>query len=80
MDTANGSQMDRLFMQRAIELAQTVSEAAVSPNPRVGALIVEAGVIVSEGYHAQDGGPMRSEWHWNSLDAGLQRGPRCTSR
>ena len=38
MDTANGSQMDRLFMQRAIELAQTVSEVAVSPNPRVGAL------------------------------------------
>ena len=57
MDTVNGSQIDRLFMQRAIELAQTVSEAAVSPNPRVGALIVEAGVIVSEGYHAQDGGP-----------------------
>lgn len=57
MDNAAGSQTDRLFMLRAIELAQTVTEATVSPNPRVGALIVEAGVIVAEGYHAQDGGP-----------------------
>ena len=50
-------QSDRQFMQRAIELAQTVSELDVAPNPRVGALIVEAGVIVAEGYHAEDGGP-----------------------
>ena len=44
-------------MRRAIELALRVSEDEVSPNPRVGALIVEAGEIVAEGYHAYDGGP-----------------------
>jgi len=44
-------------MQRAIELALTVSEDDVSPNPRVGALIVEAGEVVAEGYHPYDGGP-----------------------
>jgi len=48
---------DRRFMLRAIELASKVSEKAVNPNPRVGALIVEDGVIVAEGYHACDGGP-----------------------
>lgn len=44
-------------MRRAIELALQVSEDAVSPNPRVGALIVESGKIVAEGFHAYDGGP-----------------------
>ena len=53
----HSEQADLRFMQRAIELAQTVTELEVAPNPRVGALIVEAGVIVAEGYHAEDGGP-----------------------
>jgi len=44
-------------MGRAIELARSVPEDAVSPNPRVGALIVESGEIVAEGFHAFDGGP-----------------------
>ncbi len=51
------SSRDRAFMQRAIQLAKRVSEKNVSPNPRVGALIVEGHSIVSEGYHPFDGGP-----------------------
>lgn len=44
-------------MCRAVELAATISEQAVTPNPRVGAIIVESGIIVAEGFHAYDGGP-----------------------
>ncbi|MEO0508474.1 MAG: bifunctional diaminohydroxyphosphoribosylaminopyrimidine deaminase/5-amino-6-(5-phosphoribosylamino)uracil reductase RibD [Verrucomicrobiota bacterium] len=51
------SENDRRYMRRAIELASTVSEDAVHPNPRVGAVIVESGEIVAEGYHPYDGGP-----------------------
>ena len=51
------SESDRRFMRRAIELAQQVSEDEVSPNPRVGALIVESGEIVAEGFNPYDGGP-----------------------
>ena len=48
---------DLRFMRRAIALAASVGEETVFPNPRVGALIVECGVIVSEGFHPYDGGP-----------------------
>ncbi|MDP0494666.1 MAG: bifunctional diaminohydroxyphosphoribosylaminopyrimidine deaminase/5-amino-6-(5-phosphoribosylamino)uracil reductase RibD [Verrucomicrobiota bacterium JB024] len=48
---------DEALMDRAIALARSVPETATLPNPRVGALIVEDGIIVSEGYHARDGGP-----------------------
>ncbi len=41
-------------MRRAIELASTITEDAVSPNPRVGAVIVERGRIVSESFLAYD--------------------------
>jgi len=44
------------FMRRALELARQ-SGATRTPNPMVGALIVEEGRIVAEGAHAQDGGP-----------------------
>ncbi len=44
-------------MRRAIELASTVTEDDVSPNPRVGAVIVECSRIVAEGFHPYDGGP-----------------------
>ena len=55
MTTVSAS--DRAFMRRAIALAQTVSEDAVAPNPRVGAIIVESGTVVAEGFHPFDGGP-----------------------
>jgi diaminohydroxyphosphoribosylaminopyrimidine deaminase/5-amino-6-(5-phosphoribosylamino)uracil reductase len=44
------------FMRRAIELARR-GWGATHPNPLVGALIVEEGRIVAEGFHAQAGGP-----------------------
>ncbi len=43
-------------MQRAIQLARC-GEAATMPNPMVGAVIVEDGIIVGEGYHRCCGGP-----------------------
>jgi diaminohydroxyphosphoribosylaminopyrimidine deaminase/5-amino-6-(5-phosphoribosylamino)uracil reductase len=45
-----------LFMQRALELARK-GWGATHPNPMVGALIVEEGRVVAEGFHSQDGGP-----------------------
>lgn len=51
------SESDRRFMRRAIQLALSVAEDDVAPNPRVGALIVESGEVVAEGFHAYDGGP-----------------------
>jgi len=43
-------------MRRALELAQR-AWGATHPNPMVGAVIVEGGEIVAEGFHGQDGGP-----------------------
>lgn len=44
------------YMQRAIELAK-LGVNFVSPNPRVGAVIIKNGQIVAEGYHKRFGGP-----------------------
>jgi diaminohydroxyphosphoribosylaminopyrimidine deaminase/5-amino-6-(5-phosphoribosylamino)uracil reductase len=44
------------FMRRALELARK-GWGETHPNPMVGAVIVEEGRIVGEGFHAQDGGP-----------------------
>jgi diaminohydroxyphosphoribosylaminopyrimidine deaminase/5-amino-6-(5-phosphoribosylamino)uracil reductase len=44
------------FMRRALELAR-LGWGTTAPNPMVGAVIVEDGKIVAEGFHAQDGGP-----------------------
>ncbi len=44
------------FMRRALELARQ-GWGTTSPNPMVGAIVVEDGQIVAEGFHAQDGGP-----------------------
>jgi diaminohydroxyphosphoribosylaminopyrimidine deaminase / 5-amino-6-(5-phosphoribosylamino)uracil reductase len=41
---------DRLYMQRAIELARQ-GEGRATPNPLVGALLVLNGEVVGEGYH-----------------------------
>ncbi len=43
-------------MARAIELAQK-GTGLVSPNPRVGAVILQDGKIISEGWHKKFGGP-----------------------
>jgi diaminohydroxyphosphoribosylaminopyrimidine deaminase/5-amino-6-(5-phosphoribosylamino)uracil reductase len=48
---------DRMHLSRAIELAEQ-GRGRVSPNPLVGAVIVApGGEVVSEGWHAQFGGP-----------------------
>jgi len=44
------------FMRRALELARQ-GWGTTPPNPMVGAVIVEGGQIVAEGFHVQDGGP-----------------------
>lgn len=44
------------FMRRALELAR-LGWGTTHPNPMVGAVIVEDGVVVAEGFHAKDGGP-----------------------
>jgi diaminohydroxyphosphoribosylaminopyrimidine deaminase / 5-amino-6-(5-phosphoribosylamino)uracil reductase len=45
---------DELFMQRAFELA-LLGVGHVSPNPRVGCLIVHDGKIIGEGWHQKYG-------------------------
>jgi len=43
------------YILRSLELAQ-LGEGFVSPNPRVGALLVEGDEIIGEGFHRQFGG------------------------
>ncbi|HTH54862.1 MAG TPA: bifunctional diaminohydroxyphosphoribosylaminopyrimidine deaminase/5-amino-6-(5-phosphoribosylamino)uracil reductase RibD [Cyclobacteriaceae bacterium] len=45
---------DELFMQRAMELAK-LGVGQVSPNPRVGCVIVHDGKIIGEGWHKKFG-------------------------
>lgn len=47
---------DELLMKRAIELAQ-LGVGYVSPNPRVGCVVVKEGVVIGEGWHQQYGMP-----------------------
>lgn len=47
---------DELHMRQAITLARR-AWGCTHPNPLVGAVIVEDGQVVAEGFHAQDGGP-----------------------
>lgn len=47
---------DRIFMERALELA-LLAAGRTSPNPLVGCVIVQDGQIIGEGYHAKAGTP-----------------------
>ncbi len=47
---------DYHHMQRALALAR-LGTGSVSPNPRVGAVLVKDGTIIGEGYHARYGAP-----------------------
>jgi diaminohydroxyphosphoribosylaminopyrimidine deaminase / 5-amino-6-(5-phosphoribosylamino)uracil reductase len=47
---------DAIFMARALELAER-GRGAVTPNPRVGAVLVVNDTIVAEGWHKVFGGP-----------------------
>lgn len=50
------NQQDERFMRAAICEATRGESAKTAPNPRVGAVIVEAGEVVSQGHFEQDGG------------------------
>ncbi len=50
------SERDRLFMMKAIRLAEK-GLYTTTPNPRVGAVIVKEGRIIGEGWHEKAGGP-----------------------
>lgn len=45
---------DEIFMQRAIDLGR-LGIGSVSPNPRVGCVIVHNGMIIGEGWHERYG-------------------------
>lgn len=53
---ALSARSDARYMRRAIRLARRAL-GATSPNPPVGAVLVKAGRIVSEGYHRRCGQP-----------------------
>ncbi|HRI41103.1 MAG TPA: hypothetical protein PLW54_05415, partial [Bacteroidia bacterium] len=48
--------LDIRFMERALELAR-LGLGRVAPNPLVGAVLVQDGMILGEGYHEVFGGP-----------------------
>lgn len=50
------SQADLKFMRRALDLARSRGRT-VSPNPKVGAVLVKNGRVIGEGGHSQYGGP-----------------------
>ncbi len=50
------SDFDARHLERAIDLA-ALGGSRVSPNPRVGAVIVRDGRVLGEGYHHEAGGP-----------------------
>ncbi|MFV5405273.1 bifunctional diaminohydroxyphosphoribosylaminopyrimidine deaminase/5-amino-6-(5-phosphoribosylamino)uracil reductase RibD [Acinetobacter sp. 228] len=47
---------DRVWMQRAIELARQ-GQYSTKPNPNVGCVIVKDGIVIGEGFHPQAGQP-----------------------
>lgn len=55
--TSKPDDIDQRWMQRALELA-ALGRCGASPNPMVGAVVVDAeGQLAGEGYHAAYGGP-----------------------
>lgn len=63
---------DSDYMRRAIRLAMK-GTAKVSPNPRVGCVVVRDGKIVAEGHHACFGGPHAEQAALGGLDERLSR-------
>jgi diaminohydroxyphosphoribosylaminopyrimidine deaminase / 5-amino-6-(5-phosphoribosylamino)uracil reductase len=51
------SDVDRGWLRSALDLAASIDHPAVSPNPRVGAVIVGAGRQLGAGAHERLGGP-----------------------
>jgi len=53
---ASENPAERAAMERALELARR-GWGRVAPNPLVGAVVLQGGAVVGEGYHAEYGGP-----------------------
>jgi len=49
-----------IYMERAIELAK-LGGTNVSPNPKVGCVLVKDNIIIGEGFHEKYGGPHAEE-------------------
>ena len=58
---------DEVFMRAAICEAAQGDVARTSPNPRVGAVIVEDGKIVAGGHFQKDGRPHAERWALRNL-------------
>src|SRR2546425_2478429 len=54
--SASDQLAERVAMERALELARR-GWGRVAPNPLVGAVVLQGGKVVGEGYHAEYGGP-----------------------
>jgi diaminohydroxyphosphoribosylaminopyrimidine deaminase/5-amino-6-(5-phosphoribosylamino)uracil reductase len=55
--TIPGDTSDARFLKLALALAARVAPRAVSPNPRVGCVLVKSGRIVGQAAHRRFGGP-----------------------
>ena len=67
------SQEDRIYMQRALELAE-LGILTARPNPLVGAVIVKDKRIIGEGFHYRAGEPHAEVNAVNSAPAELLEG------
>jgi len=56
MSSTEQAALDAFYMARALELARK-GIYSTHPNPRVGCVIVDDGIIVGEGWHARAGEP-----------------------
>ena len=63
---------DEEFMREALELARN-AEGRTSPNPMVGAVIVQGGRIVDAGWHRKAGTP-HAEIHALRMAGELAKG------
>jgi diaminohydroxyphosphoribosylaminopyrimidine deaminase / 5-amino-6-(5-phosphoribosylamino)uracil reductase len=57
VSAGQATEQDRFALARALELGARARRGAVSPNPRVGAVIMRGSEAIGEGYHARLGGP-----------------------
>lgn len=69
------SAADAQFMSQAIQLA-ALGRYTTSPNPNVGAVIVQQGQVIGRGYHRQAGGPHAEVFALREAAAGA-RGATC---
>lgn len=70
MDAQAITPTDRDWMAHAFQLAGR-GTIGTAPNPRVGCVIVRDGALLSEGWHAQVGGPHAEAAALNALPQGM---------